>query len=390
MNYSNNEKESLFISFEKLIERTKKRREEIKDLKNSLIEVKFENDSLKMKNDDLKKKIKLLEDEYNKKTKREINSQESFSEKTICLKEDSNRCSIIKNLKIIPIIPSYACPQVFCILYDEKIAYSSQGTMIIISDISKTLQEQDEKLLIGHQDLIITICEIYPGFIASGSSDGVVKIWSYLGDIKNPVPDIAEKVNKLFTLSNNRFLSSLSNGKIIIRSSISPFLLIKIINESSMTSVIELQNKEFFVFGNNYKDQCTIDFINNSNYKKEKSIKIENCRACHSIIEIKNNKILADNCNGFCVINLINFTIENTIIFENEIIDSFILLSNENIIYSYQKLQKSGVCYLNTETLQCIEKEEMTIGIRNLVKINDFYFVSINDNSYISLWIYEY
>ena len=275
------------------------------------------------------------------------------------------------------------------LLSNGRLASCSRDKTIKIYDIKNNYH--CDITLEGHTDCVSYISQLDNNKLISCSYDNTIKIWSitqssYQCDytINNAHND---KIYKVIPLRNNRIASCSDDETIKIWNSNNPYNLIKTLNGHTnyVRSIIQLKDKDILISGS---DDKTLRKWNLLTYQCDKIIDSVDCCDNNSLLEIDNNRIIVGGNRVITIVNISNDIIEHQI--KNDKLYyaySFIQLRDGNILCGCE----NGLICLYDIKLNTLTFKEDKIhygGVRCLLNINKYQFISGSSDNEIKVWEY--
>lgn len=339
----------------------------LKEILNNLIKINQEKEEeagkLKSENQDLKNKLMMLK------------------KKTVT-KSERTESAFVKDLRIIKVISEHSSYVAsLCLLKDGRFASASKDKTIKIFDLESY---ECEMTIIGHLETVSTLCLLDNGILVSGSADKTIKFWSIgksLYTCQHTISKHSQYILKVVKLSRERLGSISVDRTAMVHQSHPPYSTLKVFESVSdfFTSIIELKNKSFLVFGD-----ARISFYDNSTYYCACIIEDVYCDLWENLIEV-NSKIV---CGGHQAIYIINWrTFQNEAIFilhKAVSINTLAELSNSELLCGDEF---GNIFQFNVNECKFISIKEMahSKAIYKIINLNRQIFTCSADNL-IKIW----
>lgn len=243
---------------------------------------------------------------------------------------------------------------------------------------------------------IVSLCLLQGNKFVSANRYDYIKIWKIeLNDITliKQIKTHNHEINKIITLTKNRFASCSSDDHINLFRNDDNYSLITTINHrEAVKSIIQLKQKEELI-------ACGISYLTFWHLNTYKQINIiNNCGIEHpsALIEISNNKIaLSSNhkVNNFAIIiiNCNSYQIITKIVLENYITESSFLSSLNK--YSFIYLNENTFVQISSDDYSILfkSKEENFSGSKGMIgPFNDRFLVIANNQGLSIIKVVKY
>lgn len=268
------------------------------------------------------------------------------------------------------------------LLRDRKIASASVDNSLRIYNPYNYYH--CDKEVQRHTQNILSICELEDGTIASCSSDKSIMIGDYL--ILNAHDN---EIQKIITLSNNRFASCSRDNKIKIWKGTPPYnsTPIKVLegHTNYIISILYVKEKDLLVSASTDK---TLRLWSISTYQCISIITDISICWINALYQIDSERVIVGAKDRFFIVNIEKRIIENKIFIEGAgCFSSFLKLrDNKTVICG---CNKGKLIYYNTETRFTITKSTNNEQlILDILGINDETFITCYWDGTITVWNY--
>lgn len=372
-------------------------------LENELNQLKEEIKNLKNKFLEIKKKINL--NNINNDNQIQFENSSDFKANVQCVEDHHNKFYLqgnnIQKLQIEFEINNIHQTIITSLTHTEDnriITGSMDGSLSICSldFIKKTWKIDVLKNDDAQDGWIVSLCLLQGNKFVSANRYDYIKIWKIeLNDITliKQIKTHNHEINKIITLTKNRFASCSSDDHINLFRNDDNYSLITTINHrEAVKSIIQLKQKEELI-------ACGISYLTFWHLNTYKQINIiNNCGIEHpsALIEISNNKIALSSkhkVNNFAIIiiNCNSYQIITKIVLENYITESSFLSSLNK--YSFIYLNENTFVQISSDDYSILfkSKEENFSGSKGMIgPFNDRFLVIANNQGLSIIKVVKY
>lgn len=271
------------------------------------------------------------------------------------------------------------------LLSDGRLASCSADKTIKIYNIENNYN--CEITVEGHTDAVSDLCQLENKKIVS-CSDTTIKIWSisvlsYKCECtKNNSHE--DRINKVISLSNNRFATCSNDKQIKIWSASHPYNVITELNGhlDSVISILQIKNKEILL---SLSKDNTLCKWNLTTYERVKVI--DKVRNSNELIEINEDLIMVSKEKSVTLININKEIIEKKIMDNQLDFISFMKLRDDNILCGGNNGEMS-IFDIKLNKFSFFKEEGHEDGITCILNIQNNLFATCSYDSTIKIWEY--